>query len=112
MAFPESHAASFANLVYASSWMKCRYPDVFAAALLNSQPMGFYAAAQIVRDAQEHGIEVREVDINASNWDCTLEPGRNAGDRLRSRHAEMKNVIRSNQAMRLGLQADQRFFKR
>src|SRR6185437_4378572 len=67
--FPESHAASFANLVYASSWMKCRYPDVFAAALLNSQPMGFYAAAQIVRDAQEHGVEVREVDINASNWD-------------------------------------------
>ena len=100
--FPESHAASFANLVYASSWMKCRYPDVFAAALLNSQPMGFYAAAQIVRDAQEHGVEVREVDINASNWDCTLEPGRNAGDRLHSRHAEMKDAVRSNHAVRLG----------
>jgi error-prone DNA polymerase len=71
--FPESHAASFANLVYASSWLKCHYPDVFAAALLNSQPMGFYAPAQIVRDAQEHGVAVREVDINASDWDCTLE---------------------------------------
>jgi DNA-directed DNA polymerase III PolC len=72
--FPESHAASFALLVYASSWMKCRYPDVFAAALLNSQPMGFYAPAQIVRDAQEHGVEVRPVDINYSCWDNTLEP--------------------------------------
>src|SRR3984893_6629662 len=72
--FPESHAASFALLVYASSWMKCRYPDVFAAALLNSQPMGFYAPAQIVRDAQEHGVEVRPVDVNHSCWDNTLEP--------------------------------------
>jgi error-prone DNA polymerase len=72
--FPESHAASFANLVYASCWLKCHYPDVFAAALLNSQPMGFYAPAQIVRDAQEHGVAVRDVDINTSDWDCTLEP--------------------------------------
>ena len=71
--FPESHAASFANLVYASAWIKCHYPDVFAAALLNSQPMGFYATAQLVRDAQEHGVEVRPVDVNLSNWDCTLE---------------------------------------
>ena len=71
--FPESHAASFANLVYASSWIKCHYPDVFAAALLNSQPMGFYAPAQIVRDAREHGVEVRPVDVNFSDWDCTLE---------------------------------------
>jgi error-prone DNA polymerase len=101
--FPESHAASFANLVYASSWMKCRYPDVFAAALLNSQPMGFYAAAQIVRDAQEHGVEVRPVDINASHWDCTLEPGRDDCGSLHPRHAEMKGVIRSNHALRLGL---------
>ena len=67
--FPESHAASFANLVYASCWIKCFYPDVFAAALLNSQPMGFYATAQIVRDVQEHGVEVRPVDINFSDWD-------------------------------------------
>ena len=73
--FPESHAASFANLVYASCWIKCFYPDVFAAALLNSQPMGFYATAQIVRDVQEHGVEVRPVDINFSDWDSTLEPG-------------------------------------
>ena len=71
--FPESHAASFANLVYVSCWMKCYYPDVFAAALLNSQPMGFYAPAQIVRDAREHGVEVRPVDVNFSDWDCTLE---------------------------------------
>src|SRR5215216_2796468 len=71
--FPESHAASFALLVYASAWIKCRYPDVFAAALLNSQPMGFYAPAQIVRDAQEHGVDVRPVDVNFSDWDCSLE---------------------------------------
>jgi error-prone DNA polymerase len=72
--FPESHAASFALIAYASSWMKCHHPDVFCAALLNAQPMGFYAPAQIVRDAREHEIEVRPVCINASRWDCTLEP--------------------------------------
>jgi error-prone DNA polymerase len=71
--FPESHAASFANLVYVSCWMKCYYPDVFAAALLNSQPMGFYAPAQIVRDAREHGVTVQPADVNLSDWDCTLE---------------------------------------
>ncbi len=71
--FPESHAASFALLVYVSAWIKHYYPDVFAAALLNSQPMGFYAPAQIVRDAREHGVEVREPDVNHSDWDCTLE---------------------------------------
>ncbi len=71
--FPESHAASFAQLVYVSSWLKCYFPDVFCAALLNSQPMGFYAPAQIVRDAREHGIEVLPVDINHSHWDNTLE---------------------------------------
>jgi error-prone DNA polymerase len=72
--FPESHAASFAHLVYISSWMKCDFPEVFAAALLNSQPMGFYAPAQIVRDARAHGVEVRHPDVNASDWDCMLEP--------------------------------------
>ncbi|MEM9739188.1 MAG: error-prone DNA polymerase [Pseudomonadota bacterium] len=72
--FPESHAASFALLVYISSWLKCHHPDVFCAALLNSQPMGFYAPAQIVRDAREHGVEVRGVDVNYSDWDNTLEP--------------------------------------
>ena len=71
--FPESHAASFALLVYVSAWLKHHYPGVFACALLNSQPMGFYAPAQIVRDAREHGAEVRPVDINHSDWDCTLE---------------------------------------
>jgi len=75
--FPESHAASFALLVYVSAWLKCRYPAAFACALLNSQPMGFYAPAQIVRDARDHGVEVRPVDINHSTWDCSLEP---AGD--------------------------------
>lgn len=72
--FPESHAASFAHLVYISSWIKCRYPDVFCAALLNAQPMGFYAPAQIVRDAREHEIIVRAPDVNYSDWDNTLEP--------------------------------------
>ena len=71
--FPESHAASFALLVYASCWLKRRYPDVFLAAMLNSQPLGFYAPAQLVRDAREHGVEVREVDVNCSQWDATLE---------------------------------------
>jgi error-prone DNA polymerase len=71
--FPESHAASFALLVYVSAWIKCFYPEVFACALLNSQPMGFYASAQIVRDAREHGVDIRPVDINHSFWDCTLE---------------------------------------
>ena len=73
--FPESHAASFALIVYASSWLKRHHPAAFAAALLNSQPMGFYQPAQIVRDAKEHGVEVRPIDANHSDWDCTLEPG-------------------------------------
>ena len=72
--FPESHAASFALIAYASSWMKCHHPDVFLAAILNAQPMGFYAPAQLVRDAEQHGVEVRPPDINDSRWDCTLEP--------------------------------------
>jgi error-prone DNA polymerase len=73
--FPESHATSFAHLAYVSSWLKLHYPAAFAGALLNSQPMGFYAPAQIVRDAREHGVEVREIDVNHSDWDCTLEGG-------------------------------------
>jgi error-prone DNA polymerase len=72
--FPESHAASFALLVYASAWIKCHYPEVFCAAILNSQPMGFYQPAQLVRDARSHSVEVRPADVNFSNWDCTLEP--------------------------------------
>jgi error-prone DNA polymerase len=100
--FPESHAASFALLVYASAWMKCRYPDVFAAALINSQPMGFYAPAQIVRDVQEHGVQVRPVDVNHSDWDCTLEPATQARARLHARHAEMAGDLYADHALRLG----------
>jgi error-prone DNA polymerase len=79
--FPESHAASFARISYASSWMKCHHPDVFCAAILNAQPMGFYAPAQLVRDAREHGVEVRPVCVNASRWDCTLEEGKYADEK-------------------------------
>ncbi len=74
--FPESHAASFAKIAYASCWVKHHHPDVFCAALLNAQPMGFYASAQIVGDARKHGVEVRPISINHSHWDCTLEPAR------------------------------------
>ncbi len=76
--FPESHAASFALLVYVSSWLKLYYPAAFTASLLNAQPMGFYAPAQLIRDVQAHGVEVRGVDINHSDWDCTLEAGHEA----------------------------------
>jgi error-prone DNA polymerase len=129
--FPESHAASFALLVYASCWMKCRYPDVFAAAMLNSQPLGFYAPAQLVRDAREHGVEVSEVDVNLSDWDCALEElpsparGRGVGGEgtrdmpssvafgdtfsrerekgsIHPRHAAMAEHIRATHAVRLG----------
>jgi len=105
--FPESHAASFAILVYASSWLKCYYPDVFAAALLNAQPMGFYAPAQIVRDAADHGVEIRSIDINHSDWDNTLEPGPDAAKRLHRRHDEMRDDIRSTCALRLGFRQGQ-----
>jgi error-prone DNA polymerase len=72
--FPESHAASFALIAYATAWMKCHHPEVFACALLNAQPMGFYSPAAIVEDAKRHGVEVRPVDATRSAWDCTLEP--------------------------------------
>ncbi|EJW10881.1 DNA polymerase III alpha subunit [Rhodovulum sp. PH10] len=117
--FPESHAASFALLVYASAWIKCHYPDVFAAALLNSQPMGFYAPAQIVRDARDHGIEVRPIDVNFSGWDNAPEPPSSAAPgrplpargesdtakerpRLHPRHRDMAGDIRATHAVRLG----------
>jgi error-prone DNA polymerase len=105
--FPESHAASFALIVYASCWMKCRYPDVFAAAMLNSQPLGFYAPAQLVRDAREHGVEAREVDVNFSDWDCTLEekdpsPAQREKGSIHPRHASMAEHIRATHAVRLG----------
>ena len=101
--FPESHAASFALLVYASCWLKCHYPDVFCAALLNSQPMGFYAPAQIVRDARQHGVEVRAVDVNHSDWDCSLEPGQRAAEHMHDDHREMEVSNRARHAVRLGL---------
>lgn len=94
--FPESHAASFALLVYVSSWIKRRYPAIFACALLNSQPMGFYAPAQIVRDAREHGVEVRPADVNRSEWDATLEPAdRTARSEPASRTEQSKPVDRT-----------------
>jgi error-prone DNA polymerase len=104
--FPESHAASFALLVYASAWIKCRYPDVFACALLNAQPMGFYAPAQIVRDAREHGVAIRDVDVNLSEWDCVLEAADSDAAAkpvaIHPRHASMRDVIRAACALRLG----------
>jgi error-prone DNA polymerase len=90
--FPESHAASFASLVYVSSWLKCYYPDVFACALLNSMPMGFYQPAQIVIDAQNHGVEVRQVDINHSDWDYTLEKTEGKYHALRLGFRQVKGV--------------------
>lgn len=103
--FPESHAASFALLVYASCWFKTYYPDVFCAAILNSQPMGFYAPAQLVRDARDHGVDVRAVDINHSFWDCTLEPDGFSASAIHHRHAEMDGVIASSHAVRLGFRS-------
>jgi error-prone DNA polymerase len=90
--FPESHAASFALLVYTSSWMKCHHPAVFSCALLNSQPMGFYAPAQIVRDTREHGVEVRPVCVNASLWDCTLESRVDGSHALRLGFRQIKGL--------------------
>ncbi|MFN4206187.1 MAG: error-prone DNA polymerase [Agrobacterium albertimagni] len=105
--FPESHAASFALLVYVSCWFKAFYPDVFCAAILNSQPMGFYAPAQLVRDARDHGVDIRPVDINHSTWDCLLESDEEeAGGfdpaRIASRHRSMAGVIRTKKAVRIG----------
>ena len=91
--FPESHAASFALIAYASAWLKCWHPDVFCAALLNAQPMGFYAPAQIVRDARDHGVEIRPVCANTSRWDCTLE----------STHDESRFAVRLGLRMVKGL---------
>jgi len=101
--FPESHAASFALLVYVSAWMKCFYPDVFCCALLNAQPMGFYAPAQLVRDAREHGVIVEEPDLNFSDWDSSLvlkEAGEAAP--LHPRHALMQGQSLATHKVRLG----------
>ena len=90
--FPESHAASFALLVYASAWIKCHHPGIFACALLNSQPMGFYAPAQIIRDAREHDVEVRPICINASYWDNVMEPDGRGGFALRLGFRQIKGI--------------------
>ena len=90
--FPESHAASFALLVYASAWLKCHYPAEFSCAILNSQPMGFYAPAQLVRDAREHGVEIRPVCVNSSDWDCTLERRMDGQMALRLGFRQVKGV--------------------
>ena len=94
--FPVSHAASFALLVYASCYLKCHYPDAFCVALLNSQPMGFYAPAQLIADAQKHGVKVRGVDINLSDWESTLEPEQNEPEQNEHR-------AKDSHAIRLGL---------
>jgi len=101
--FPESHAASFALLVYVSAWMKCHYPDVFAAAILNSQPMGFYAPAQLVRDARDHGVEVRPLDINYSDWDYLLEARPGPADQQKAVRIGFRQVkgLAEEDAMRL-----------
>jgi error-prone DNA polymerase len=108
--FPESHAASFALIAYASSWLKCHHPDVFCAALLNAQPMGFYAPAQIVRDARDHGVEVHPVCANASRWDCTLEPT-SRGDRFAVRLGlrMVRGLANADAAAIVAARADQPF---
>ena len=90
--FPESHAASFARLVYVSAWLKCHHPAVFTCALLNAQPMGFYAPAQLVRDARDPGVEIRPVSLNHSNWDCTLEPRSDGSLALRLGFRQIKSM--------------------
>ena len=103
--FPESHAASFALLVYASCWLKCHYPEVFAAAIINSQPMGFYSPAQLVRDGREHGVKILPPDINFSDYDCTLEDlvSQDNSEKLHPRNRSMIRDIHSKYALRLGL---------
>jgi error-prone DNA polymerase len=90
--FPESHAASFARLVYISAWLKCHHQAVFTCALLNSQPMGFYAPAQLVRDARDRGVEVRPISVNHSDWDCTLEPRPDGSLALRLGFRQIKGL--------------------
>jgi len=104
--FPESHAASFALLVYVSCWLKRWHPAVFAAALINSQPMGFYAPAQIVRDAREHGVEVREMDVSSSRWDCTLEE-RHGGTEARRHEGGDAPCHRLGMRLTRGLREDE-----
>jgi error-prone DNA polymerase len=107
--FPESHAASFALIAYASSWIKCWHPDVFCASLLNAQPMGFYAPAQIVRDARDHGVEIRPVCINASRWDCTLELVDDDRFAVRLGFRQVRGLSNNDAAEIVAARADQPF---
>jgi error-prone DNA polymerase len=107
--FPESHAASFAIIAYASAWMKCHHPDVFCCALLNSQPMGFYAPAQLVTDAKNHGVEIRAVSVNASRWDCTLEETSGGMRALRLGLRMTKGLANADAATIVGARADMPF---
>ncbi|HVF96338.1 MAG TPA: hypothetical protein VM871_03410, partial [Flavisolibacter sp.] len=100
--FPESHAASFALLVYVSSWVKCFYPDVFACAILNSQPMGFYQPAQLVQDAQKHGVDIRPIDINYSSWDHQLEEQSGKYKALRLGFRQIKGIRVEDMKILLG----------
>ncbi|MBO6916952.1 MAG: error-prone DNA polymerase [Rhizobiaceae bacterium] len=100
--FPESHAASFALLVYASCWFKAYYPDIFGAAILNSQPMGFYAPSQLIRDAREHGVDIRSIDINYSTWNSILEEGSFEPSAMAKPRRSMAKTIRTDYALRLG----------
>ncbi len=101
--FPESHAASFAKLVYVSCWLKCREPACFLAALVNSQPMGFYAPSQLVQDARRHGVDVRAVDVTCSAWDCTLEEACVPPDPVEGPIAAYPGIHPGQPAVRLGL---------
>ncbi|MBT8150712.1 MAG: error-prone DNA polymerase, partial [Gammaproteobacteria bacterium] len=98
--FPESHAASFALLVYVSSWLKCHYPAAFYTALINSQPMGFYSPSQLVQDARRHNINVLPIDVQYSNWDCSLEFGEHENNT-----AKQKSASNKQPAIRLGLRS-------
>lgn len=101
--FPESHAASFALLVYVSAWLKYHYPAAFTAALINSQPMGFYAPAQLLRDAQQHGVSVLPIDVNVSHWDCTLESAGNSSTNQRATNNISTDHPSPSLALRLGM---------
>ena len=106
--FPESHAASFANLVYASCWLKCHYPAAFACALLNAQPMGFYGPSQIVQDVRRHRVAVRPVDVRFSDWDCTLEPDPQGAADARAIRLGLRMVRGCSEATALRLVAARR----
>lgn len=104
--FPESHAASFALLAYASSWLKCQHPDIFCAAILNSQPMGFYEPAQLIRDAKDHSVEIRPICINASRWDCTLEKTKQNLSAVRIGFRQVKGLSNKDAAALIAARRD------